>query len=69
MSADLARLTAAQAKADAVVRQVGELPGAGPLLRVSVTDVETGQRLATCFVNYEPEPTPLRLVREGGGDR
>lgn len=53
MSADLARLTAAQAKADAVVRAVGEPIDGGPRLRVAVTDVETGNRLATCFVSYQ----------------
>jgi hypothetical protein len=61
VTADLARLTAAQEKADEVIRQVAEAPD-GLLLRVSVTDVETGQRLATGFVTYEPAPALLRLV-------
>jgi hypothetical protein len=60
VSADLARLEAAQAKADAVVGVVAEAPD-GLLLQVAVTDVDTGQRLATCFVTYQPE-TRLRVV-------
>lgn len=69
MSAEVARLDAAQAKADAVAASVGEMPEAGPLLRVAISDAETGQRLATCFVNFQVGPAPLRLVREGGGVR
>lgn len=65
MTADLARHVAAQAKADGIASKVGETPEAGPLLRVAVTDVETGQRLATCFVNVPVGDTaPLRLVGE-----
>jgi hypothetical protein len=64
VTADVARLTAAQAKADAVIRAVAEAP-AGLLLRVAVTDVETGQRIATCFVTYQVDGAPsLRLVGE-----
>lgn len=59
---DLDRLTAAQAKADEVIAAVAEAPE-GWLLRVSVTDPETGQRLATGFVSYEvPGVRHLRLV-------
>jgi hypothetical protein len=66
VSAEAARLVAAQAKADAVIAAVAEVPEVGPLLRVSVTDVATGQRLATGFVNCEASEGPaLRLV--GGG--
>ncbi|MFF4536572.1 hypothetical protein [Streptomyces aureus] len=61
MSAELARLTAAQAKADEVVRSVAEVPE-GLVLRVSVTDPESGLRLATGFVTYSVDSTPLRLV-------
>ena len=64
MTAEVSPADAAQAKADAVAALVGELPGPGQLLRVSVTDVETGQRLATCFVNYELGPMRLRLVED-----
>jgi predicted transcriptional regulator len=62
VTADLARLTAAQAKADEVVAAIAETPDGGPLLRVAVTDAETGQRLATCFVTYQVDGAPLRLV-------
>lgn len=63
MTADADRLMAAQAKADEVAAQVAEVPD-GSLLRVSVTDVETGQRLATCFVAYDVESTvPVRHLR------
>lgn len=62
MNADLARLKAAQAKADAVRASLAEAPD-GPHLLVAVTDPETGQRLATCFVNYQTGDVPrLRLV-------
>ncbi|MER5875494.1 hypothetical protein ABT119_06135 [Streptomyces sp. NPDC001910] len=61
VSPDLDRLTAAQAKADEVVRSVAETPE-GLLLRVSVTDPETGNRLATGFVTYSVDSAPLRLV-------
>ena len=61
MNADLARLAAAQAKADELIASVAETPD-GPLLRVAVTDVESGQRLATCFVTYQVDGAPLRLV-------
>ena len=62
MTADLARHRAAQARADELIRAVAEAPD-GLLLRVSVTDVETGQRLATGFVTYEaPTIRHLRPV-------
>lgn len=62
MNADLIRLSAAQAKADEVIRAVAEAPDGGRLLRVAVTDVETGQRLATGIVNYQTDGPSLRLV-------
>lgn len=63
MNADLARLTAAQAAADAVVRTVGDIPDGSPMLLVAVTDPETSTRLATCFVTYQTGDVPrLRLV-------
>jgi hypothetical protein len=62
VTADLARLTAAQAKADEVVAAIAETPD-GPLLGVAVTDLETNTRLATCFVTYQIDGAPqLRLV-------
>jgi hypothetical protein len=64
VSAELDRLRAAQAKADEVIRAVGEPAGPGPRLRVAVTDVETGQRLATGFVNYGELSRRLRLVNQ-----
>jgi len=63
VSADLARHVAAQARADQLIRAIAEAPE-GLLLRVSVTDVETGQRLATGFVTYQAPATTLRLVGE-----
>lgn len=60
--AEAERLLAAQAKADEVIRAVAEAPDGDRLLRVSVTDVETGQRLATGFVNYQADGPALRLV-------
>lgn len=61
--AELARHVAAQAKADEVIAAVVEAPDGGLLLRVAVTDVATGQRLATCFVTYQVDGAPqLRLV-------
>lgn len=63
MTAELARLTAAKAKADAVLRTVAEPIDGGPLLRIAVTDAETGQRLATGFVAYEVSTVAqLRVV-------
>lgn len=53
MAAELARLTAAQAKADEVIGAVAEPVDGGPLLRIAVTDAATGQRLATGFVHYQ----------------
>ena len=64
MTADLARHVAAQAMADRIVAAIGESPDGDRLLRVAVTDVETNTRLATCFVNYQPDTPVLRLVGE-----
>lgn len=64
MTADLDRLMAAQAKADEVIAAVAEPIDSGRLLRVAVTDVETGQRLATGFVNYERMLRRLRVVND-----
>lgn len=61
VATETTRLSAAQEKADEVIRAVAETPDGGRLLRVAVTDVETGQRLATGFVNYQAAPV-LRLV-------
>jgi hypothetical protein len=64
VSAEVARLVAAQAKADATVRLVADHDG-GPGLRlmVAVIDPATNTRLATGFVTYETGPVPgLRLV-------
>lgn len=62
MNADLTRHVAAQAKADELVASIAGTPDGGPLLRVAVTDVETNTRLATCFVTYQVDGAPLRLV-------
>jgi hypothetical protein len=62
VSAETDRLAAAQAKADEVIRAVAEPVDSGRLLRVAVTDVETGQRLATGFVGYQTDSSHLRLV-------
>ncbi|MEU5247310.1 hypothetical protein AB0G81_24970 [Streptomyces asoensis] len=63
MSAELARLTAAQSKADEVIRAVGTPVDGRPMLRIAVTDPETDTRLATGFVSYEVEVAPvLRAV-------
>ena len=66
MTAGLARLDAAQAKADAVAASVGDWPGVGPRLLVAVIDPVTNTRLATCFVSYSVDGAarPLRLVEE-----
>ena len=64
MNAGLARLMAARAKADEVIAAVAEVPESGPLLRVSVTDVKTGEVLASCFVNVETASPPLRIVED-----
>lgn len=61
MTAEQARQAAAQARADEVVRAVADVPDGGPMLRVSVTDPETGQRLATGFVTVRATPG-LRLI-------
>jgi hypothetical protein len=62
VSADLDRLSAAQAKADEVAARIAEAPEPGRHLRVAVTDPETGQRLATFFVNYLADGPRLRVV-------
>ena len=62
MTADLERLSAAQAKADEVAARNAEAPEPGRHLRVAVTDPETEQRLATFFVNYTVDGPRLRLV-------
>ena len=64
MTAELARLMAAQAMADRIVARVGESPEPGRHLTVAITDPETEQRLATCFVNVEVDTPMLRLVGE-----
>ena len=58
---ELTRHSAAQAKADALAAAIAEPPEPGRHLRVAITDPETEQRLATCFVNYEVARS-LRLV-------
>lgn len=55
MNTEQVRQAAAQKKADEIRAVLGEAMGAGPLLRVSVTDVETEQRLATFFVNVDAD--------------
>lgn len=65
MSADLVRLTAAQAKADELVRAVADHDGGpAPRLMVAVIDPETNTRLATGFVAYNvgADRPPLRLL-------
>jgi len=63
VSADLARLEAAQSKADEVIRTLGEPIDGRPMLRIAVTDPETNTRLATGFVSYEiTDRASLRLV-------
>ncbi|MFJ2961199.1 hypothetical protein ACIPIC_02680 [Streptomyces collinus] len=66
MTAELARLGAAQAKADALAASVGDWDGVGPRLLVPIIDPETNTRLATCFVSYcvDGAARPLRLVEE-----
>lgn len=62
MTADLARLTAAQAKADEVIGAIAEPLDGGPLLRIAVADAATGQRLATGFVAYKVGTPQLTVV-------
>jgi hypothetical protein len=68
VSADLERLTAAQAKADQVVRKVADHDGSdAPRLLVTVVDQETNTRLASGFVTYQlagqaPAPGTGRVV-------
>ena len=64
MSAELSRLDAAQAKADAIRALVGDWDGVGPRLLVPIIDPETNTRLATAFVGYSAATAPLRLVGE-----
>ncbi|AWT42584.1 hypothetical protein [Streptomyces actuosus] len=61
-SAEAERLMVARAVADAVIRSVAETPEGEHLIRVSATDVQTGERLATGFVNYSVGASHLRLV-------
>lgn len=61
MSADLARMRAARAKAEEIAASLDpmQVPQPGPRLRIAITDPETNQRLATAFVSYEvPAPAP-----------
>lgn len=62
MTADLAGLTAAHAKADEIRAQVGDWDGVGPRLLVAVIDPDTNTRLATTFAGYSTVPAPLRIV-------
>ncbi|MFI1166531.1 hypothetical protein ACH4UM_23745 [Streptomyces sp. NPDC020801] len=64
MTAEIKRLSAAQKKADEVIAKVAEPIDSGQLLRVAVTDVETGQRLGTCFVSYERMMRRLHAVND-----
>ena len=64
MTPELARHMAAREKADQVIAAVAEAPDGGLLLRVSVTDVDSGEVLATCFVNYQPNGTRLQIVED-----
>ncbi|MFF4791872.1 hypothetical protein ACFY2M_19385 [Streptomyces sp. NPDC001276] len=67
MSAELARLTAAQEMADKVIATVADrIHEPGPRLLVAVTDPETNLRLATGFVTYQPigSGRHLHAVRE-----
>lgn len=64
MSPELARLKAAQARAGELVAAVAEPLTDRPHLVVSVTDPETGQRLATGFATFNVAPV-LHVV--GGG--
>lgn len=67
MTADLARLTAAQEAADALVDPLNAAAALhdGPRLLVAVIDQETNTRIASGFLAYavDDEPrTHLRLV-------
>ncbi|MEU9436575.1 hypothetical protein [Streptomyces sp. NPDC048252] len=62
MTADLARLTAAQTTADAIIATVATPIDGRPMLRIAVTDPETNTRLATGFVAYDAPG--LRLLGE-----
>jgi hypothetical protein len=67
VTAEQARLAAAQAKADAIRAQVGDWAGVGPRLLIAVIDPDTNTRLATCFAGYhavDTATTPLRLVED-----
>jgi hypothetical protein len=64
VSAETERLTAAQARADEVIRAVADHDGSpAPHLMVAVIDPETNTRLATGFVAYRPA-AHLQLVGE-----
>jgi hypothetical protein len=66
VSADLERLSAAQEKAEAVVRAVADHDGSdAPRLLVAVIDQETNTRLATGFVTYGPARS-VRHLRIAG---
>jgi hypothetical protein len=54
------RLAAAQAKADKVIAAMATPIDGRPMLRIAVTDPETGNRLATGFVAYDA--AHLRLI-------
>jgi hypothetical protein len=56
VSAEVARLDAAQAKADVIASQVADHDGSdAPRLLVAVIDQVTQTRLATAFAAYEVE--------------
>ncbi|WP_406418367.1 hypothetical protein [Streptomyces sp. NBC_01614] len=70
MSAELDRLRAAQAAADAVVRQVADHDGGpAPRLMAAVIDPETNTRLATGFIAYTAGPSVPVLHVVGGEPR
>ncbi|MFJ8594844.1 hypothetical protein [Streptomyces sp. NPDC093598] len=65
MSAELARLDAAQKKADAIASQVADHDGSdAPRLLVAVIDPVTNTRLVTAFAGYEIDRPSLRLVKD-----
>ena len=64
MSAEVARQSAMQAKADAVAALVGDWDGVGPRLLVAITDPETNTRVANAFAGYVVAAPVLRLVEE-----
>jgi hypothetical protein len=67
VSAELERLMAAQAAADAAVRQVADHDGGdSPHLMVAVIDPVTNTRLATGFFAYRVGPAAPALRAVGG---